>query len=1362
MAIYSARLCIALIGLWGLAASSVAGASDEAGWRPVDDLKALADAVPIAEGVDADRLDESWTITVEADGRREVRHRLLERINTRNAVEGHASIRWHWSPTYQEKPRLRARVVAPDGRVVEVDPAHMTESSVGEASPGVFVDSRALIGPVPALAPGALLEFEVVAVDRKPRGPARVWSLGPTQWGERSHRVAVTLDTHRSMDARADVRGLDAAIEVIREGDRVRRVIDVADWPDRDEDAPFAWLAPPGVGVAPHVVLSFGGGWRTVASWYGEHVDAAVAATSADTVEALVDGLAGQTPLAAARAIAERVHARVRYASVALGDGALFPRPAHEVWTSGYGDCKDLSTALVAALRALGHESWVALVEPSDRTPVDVEHPGVGAFDHAIAYVEADPPFWVDLTAPMVTPGELPASLHGRSALIARSRERRLRRLPASESGANTRREVRHIAYHHDGAGTVREVTTYTGAMAPTMRERAAGLDSPEACKWLEAYAKQTYGMKTPTACRLDAPPAGPVVLRFEGANGDETEWHNLRVELPRGPVFESFPQPMLQPRGADERPREAPLVWPVPHRAEHVLEIEPPPGFVLSEWPESKTHHLGGATLRVETLDRESTPRLRVALDTGPRLWRAEDVEAFRRGFAELPKVWGLEFVHEGFADLMAGRTRAAIEAYRASVGSWSDAPSSWARYGAVLLQLGFGHAAQSIGRRMHAAGIDHGDVVHLDCDAATRDPLGRPFYPGWNRPLALDRCAASYAQSPWHTDSLTLYVRALLTNPTGIVGGAGADWARAVEVMEAAKPDTHNDDTGSLLVAGLQRLDRFEASAKAPGLDAETRGKVEIVAAAVTQGVDAALDVAGTRITPLLSAGRMLNGLDRFDLTLALLDLGAARLPVHAAAIADFETATRSLLRRRVAARELTGPRGVVRRLMAAWCSGDADGEGARATLHPWVVDAVAPSLRDAAAATVIATRDNVVAGRSRRAAEWFAVARIDGEPITEDSGAYAVKLPALHAEARDEDFVGEAYVVRRRGGDYRIVAFSGSWASIAAAAGALVAHGKWRRARALLRWRLDSWDDFDLSRAYDVSVGQVSPRPALNASADEVTLAIALLPASGVVPARRFARDARRPIELRGLATAAWFEAATREGPAAEIAAARAAWAALPTELRQRRLGTFVDIQAALVDARIADAEAALSQLAEEAATLDDAELRKRIEFAVRFWRRQVAYHGDDPRALVEYVDTIYPADSSHARDHNESAWAHMMAGDPKRALPRAKRAVALSETPNQSVYHTLATIYAELDEPEAAREWLAKAVDLAGEWAPYDWYVIGRIEESIGATEAARHAYQQVEPWTYIETAADVVHLARRRLAALDAATPTPPP
>jgi tetratricopeptide (TPR) repeat protein len=119
-----------------------------------------------------------------------------------------------------------------------------------------------------------------------------------------------------------------------------------------------------------------------------------------------------------------------------------------------------------------------------------------------------------------------------------------------------------------------------------------------------------------------------------------------------------------------------------------------------------------------------------------------------------------------------------------------------------------------------------------------------------------------------------------------------------------------------------------------------------------------------------------------------------------------------------------------------------------------------------------------------------------------------------------------------------------------------------------------------------------------------------------------------------------------------------------------------------------------------------------------------------------------------------DYNQLAWDALFHGKlGTQAIEDARRAVELSQRQQPAVLHTLATIYAELGRANDAREILLEAIELKGEARPEDFYVLGRIAESYGETEAALADYRKVALNPSLPTHISPYALAQQRMNAL---------
>lgn len=166
--------------------------------------------------------------------------------------------------------------------------------------------------------------------------------------------------------------------------------------------------------------------WADFARWYEGRVEPIleldrdlrhyleVARRGAPTQEVLVER------------IYRMVQTRVRYVAHEVGEGGWLPRSPSTTYASQYGDCKDMSSLLVALLREADIPAHLALVSSrrSGRR-VYTEFPYSLQFDHCVAYVPTSTgELWLDATGPGPM-NDVPSFISAQPALVLDGAETR-------------------------------------------------------------------------------------------------------------------------------------------------------------------------------------------------------------------------------------------------------------------------------------------------------------------------------------------------------------------------------------------------------------------------------------------------------------------------------------------------------------------------------------------------------------------------------------------------------------------------------------------------------------------------------------------------------------------------------------------------------------------------------------------------------------------------------------------------------------------------------------------------------------------------------------------------------------------------
>lgn len=109
-----------------------------------------------------------------------------------------------------------------------------------------------------------------------------------------------------------------------------------------------------------------------------------------------------------------------RYVSIQLGIGGLRPFSASFTDEKKYGDCKALSNYMKAALKAVGINSYVAIINSQyNSEPVDPLFPSNNAFDHVILCIpNKGDSIWLECTSNSSDFGKLGTFTENRNALL--------------------------------------------------------------------------------------------------------------------------------------------------------------------------------------------------------------------------------------------------------------------------------------------------------------------------------------------------------------------------------------------------------------------------------------------------------------------------------------------------------------------------------------------------------------------------------------------------------------------------------------------------------------------------------------------------------------------------------------------------------------------------------------------------------------------------------------------------------------------------------------------------------------------------------------------------------------------------------
>ncbi len=1314
------------------------------------------------EGVDTEILLFQLTVTLEADGRETHAWHTISRVLTPAGVQGSATIGGYWAPWFQERAEVRARVVTPDGVTHVLDPATLTEAGVGADSPDVLTDRKRLFGPLPAVAPGAVVESLVVTRDHRPfsRSGATGAFYFASQDPVRVMRFVVAadpkvkprfvLDALKLKPKTATVDGRRVTTFEMR-GVAAERVFE----PNTPWDS-VRW---------PRVAYSTVKGWADVAAEYTAIVEAQLEGHALDAMAAEAVAGAATRDEKVARLLA-LVQDKVRYTGLEFGEAAIVPRKPAETLARRYGDCKDKATLLVGLLRAVGVDAHVTLIRVGDSREVRDDLPGLDQFDHAIVFVPGPEPLWVDPTWEAAAAGQLPASDQGRLVLVAAPTTKGLIQTPVAAAQANRIIETREVRLSPDGPAAVVEASEYTGVPALGLRGQYATANAERLRAHLESYAKETYDAVRLTDLRFTDPKQvqDPMTLTLEVADAG-VAWTSQReasVALRHLRVYRGLPEILTHPQAA-------PLGTRVPERADqawakrtHDVQVEhpfvseiryrivPPPGYKARPVPEPRDWDVGPAARLTEryALEPDGAVSATIAFTLNQRRLTPAEARALWAGIQGFDKANAavMTFDHEAALHEAAGRVREAVDVLERLVTlPASEAPSRNFLI-ETMMRYGLGEAAREQAKALVAKRPEDADAWRALGWTLGHDLVGRWLERGWDRPGAM---AAFLKVVQLDPEDALAHVRVAVAHEhdaSGTRWGPGTDletalthWKRAAELGQEAEHQTAWLET--LFMAG--RAAEVEPIARSLPTVSE-RFPLRVAAVAAADGAEAATRLA-TRLAgnpqdrqnTLGSAALWLATAGRFTEAAQLLD---AQQKLGRGGDDSFLTTMRSARRWLPSTvGKVTEPEHAARLFYASLFEPFPD----EATWRPLL----AKSQSGVFAAS---------AGRRRKLAAVHA-GRLSSVPLSMQAlGDLVASSLTLKVDgdadtgwrvySEDDDADGLVVYVVREDGQARVLTTNDDLRPLAAEAVRQLDRKRPAAARRWLGWLRGHVADPDPANPLSADpVAHLWPVEAADDARVRLAVATYLARGEGAAPHRAVierARKAAKGLEAQVLDLVLAHSYLDAKRPDLANAAFERLAEARPDDpvvagLHALKLFERGDDAGAgkLLDAGLAKApkHPFLTHLA---ATLAG---------SVRDY--------DRARGLYERGAT---AANATVTALNDAAWLALFGGDLDVALTRATRAVDQAPSRRVSLLHTLACLQAERGDLAAAHE---RLVEIAGTYADGqvrqdDWWILGRIAEHMGLEDAARMYYARIAKPTYGEGLSTWA-LAQRRLQAMGA-------
>ena len=283
---------------------------------------------------------------------------------------------------------------------------------------------------------------------------------------------------------------------------------------------PETWYAALHFSLPPRGLRSYS--WKELGDAYLASIKASAAVTP--EIEALAATVRDKDPDTIATRFLAILRARIRYHADMDKLHAFVPRPAAQVLSKGYGDCKEMSTLMAVLVNHAekgkggggtgGARVGMALVSPPGYLQVLEEYPTLGGFNHMVVYlaVPGKPLRFFDPTVNHGDPNDSYFPVIDRTALVLEAGNSRLVRIEAAKDFRNRIETRSSILPERSGKewrleGRIRLDGLAAFQLFPALESIRGDGNIP----FLKKYLRDAFGVQA-TACKASSDPDRTVI----------------------------------------------------------------------------------------------------------------------------------------------------------------------------------------------------------------------------------------------------------------------------------------------------------------------------------------------------------------------------------------------------------------------------------------------------------------------------------------------------------------------------------------------------------------------------------------------------------------------------------------------------------------------------------------------------------------------------------------------------------------------------------------------------------------------------------------------------------------------------------
>ena len=1328
-------------------------------------LYASASATRTPDGTDVSVLESERTYSFDPDGNSTYTQYMVYKVLSPAGVESWNDLSMNWSPWRNQRPTLKARVIASDGKVYMLDQATIADSPAYETDSAMYSDERTLRAPLPAISVGSVVETEIILKDTFPFPKSGNLERSFFQMSQPVQHFRLTLQAPKSLNLRYKLDLLPNIKPQHSEQNNFDTWVFESGPTPGYEDVESG--VPNDVSAYPVVTFALGTSWQELAQSYSKIVNLQVTTAKLDgLVDRLIKGKT--TSAEKISALVEYLNKEIRYTGIEFNQASIVPHSPAETLNRKFGDCKDKSTLLVAMLRSAGIPANIALLNVTNQLDLSPDLPGMGLFDHAIVYVPGEPGIWIDATDTNARVGQLPDDDHDRMALIIDANTTSLTKVVGAKSEDNAVFEEREIYLSDNGPARVVETSKPKGNYEADFRSAYADLTNKKTKENLTDYVKNQYlAEKLDRSERTDPKDFQQpftLVLESKRAMRGYTDLNEANTYIEIDNLFNGLPNELKTRELTDEeiakatrthKKREFDYQLTRPFTTEWHYKIVPPAGFEPATLPPNINISAGPTNFLEEfSSDPDGTVHVTLKFDSVKCRYTTAEQLAMRTKIAELidSPLIKIKFNLHAQVLFTQGKAKESFDAYRELIAQHPKNAINHLRRADALRKAGMGDAARA--EALLAVKLDPKSsfAYAILAEVLQYDSIGRWHHAGADLKGAAAAYKMAISLDPNAKYLVGRYAILLEYDDNGIRYSDKADLNAAVTAYKTLTTKELVDmELPNNLAYALFYANKF-AEAKANAEASSTPQQNLIVASeAQLNGVTSALAEARRRSANdanykeiVSSAGKMLMSLREYSKAAQMLEEGTS---------GAYTAATMGLIATLKKTSKVEDvhfenhPDDFIKSLLVASMRSDFSIEKLQA-VQSLNAQLISKDLTDE-------ERENELqAPRKIRATSIRS-----GIPtnVLIDTGLQTIQLRSV-----GDDTIGyretvqipgqsnQFFFVVKENGKYKLLGMSSKPAAIALEAIDRVNRNELSGAQALLNWLRDA---IPMDNGDDKFGGNPFPRFWSQAQANSDARQITLAAASLLVQERR---TAERGIALLEKAKTSGIAGAEDENINLSLMIGY-----LELKNYKKVLITADELlQSAPLSKRIffAQLEALRGEKRfDEANSLVRerlAKLPENIE-ALRALSLNSLIQGNYMTAYEQAMNVLLNG-SSEPGDFNQAAWLSLFFN--RVNGPDVDTALRASELrPNSPpILHTLGTVYAEIGKEKEAYGLMLQVMVAwdKDQPSPDVWYVLGRIAEQYGERDIALADYAKVPEPKDVSTKAMASYvLAKNRVAFL---------